>query len=61
VKSQPIDSWEKGVKLAKAIRNASAHGFLAATKVNELGLKPGLRKLTDDLASIVKFGLHKLI
>lgn len=61
VKSQPIDSWENAVKLAKAIRNASAHGFLTATKVNELRLKPGLRKLTNDLASIVTCGLHKLV
>lgn len=61
VKSQPIDSWEQSAKLAKAIRNASAHGYLSATKVKELGLKPGLRKLTDDLALIVAYGLHKLI
>jgi hypothetical protein len=60
VKSQPIDSWEKAVKLAKAIRNASAHGFLVANKVKEWGLKPGLCKLTNDLALIVEFGLHKL-
>jgi len=60
VKSQPIDSWEKAVKLSKAIRNASAHGFLVATKVQQWLLKPGLCRLTDDLASIVKFALHKL-
>lgn len=61
VKSQSIKSWEQSVKLAKAIRNASAHGYLSATKVKELGLKPGLCKLTDDLAVIVAYGLQKLI
>lgn len=60
VKSQTIDSWDKATKLAKAIRNSSAHGFLVATKIREWGLKPGLCKLTDDLASILVCGLHQL-
>ncbi|MBD2043342.1 hypothetical protein [Microcoleus sp. FACHB-672] len=60
VESQPINSWDEAIKLAKAIRNASAHGFLTATKVEEWKLKPALCKLTHDLASIVAYGLQKL-
>ncbi len=61
VKSSPIDTWFKAVRLAKALRNASAHGFLVATKVNGWGLKPSLITLADNLAEITTASLNKLI
>ncbi|HEY9609859.1 hypothetical protein [Allocoleopsis sp.] len=60
VKSDSIGSWEEAVKLAKALRNATAHGFLQPTKVNQWGLKPGLSTLADNLAEIMAAGLKKL-
>ncbi|GAB4187773.1 MAG: hypothetical protein Fur006_27840 [Coleofasciculaceae cyanobacterium] len=60
VKSHPVGSWHDAVKLAKALRNASAHGFLVPTKVDHWGLKPGLITLADNLAEIMTAGLKKL-
>jgi len=58
--SKPVDSWEGAFKLAKALRNATAHGFLSPTKISEWGLKPGFSRLTNDLAIIVAAGLSKI-
>jgi hypothetical protein len=60
VHSQSVDSWLEAYKLAKALRNASAHGFLLPTKIHDWGLKNGFLRLTDDLAKIVIAGLSKL-
>ncbi|MEG4353740.1 hypothetical protein QUA74_29150 [Microcoleus sp. LAD1_D3] len=60
VQSQSVDSWLEAYKLAKALRNASAHGFLLPTKIHDWGLKNGFLRLTDDLAKIVIAGLSKL-
>ncbi len=60
VESKPVDSWEQAYKLAKAMRNASAHGFLLPSRIGKWGLKHGFRKLTDDLALIVTEGLSKI-
>ncbi|HLO84100.1 MAG TPA: hypothetical protein VK203_03665 [Nostocaceae cyanobacterium] len=61
VKSNSISSWEEAVKLAKALRNASAHGFLSAKKVADWELKPGLNTLANNLGEIMASGLKKLI
>jgi hypothetical protein len=60
VQSQSVDSWCEAYKLAKALRNASAHGFLLPTNIHDWGLKNGFLRLTDDLAKIVIAGLSKL-
>jgi hypothetical protein len=60
VKSHTVSSWEEAVKIAKALRNASAHGFLLPTKVEQWGLKLGLTTLADNLAEIMAAGLKKL-
>jgi hypothetical protein len=60
VESHSVGSWEEAVKLAKALRNASAHGFLVPTKVEHWGLKPSLSTLADNLAQIMAAGLKKL-
>lgn len=60
VNSHCISSWEDAVKLAKALRNASAHGYLLPKKVADWELKPGLLKLADNLAEIMAAGLKKL-
>src|SRR6476469_3947398 len=60
VQSQSVDSWCEAYKLAKALRNASAHGFLLPTKIREWGLKDGFLRLTEDLAEVLIAGLRKL-
>lgn len=57
----PIASWENSFQLAKALRNASAHGFLLPKKVKDWGLEKGLLKLADDLGVIIACALQKLI
>lgn len=61
VKSTPVSTWVDAVKLAKAIRNATAHGALSASKVKQWGLQKPLLTLADNLGEIVLAGLHKLI
>jgi hypothetical protein len=61
VKSTPISSWVEAARLAKALRNATAHGALSATKVRQWGLENGLLVLSDNLGEIVVAGLRKLL
>ncbi|MBN3942606.1 MAG: hypothetical protein V7L21_06470 [Nostoc sp.] len=61
VKSQPVSTWVEAVRLAKALRNATAHGALSASKVKEWGLQKPLLTLSDNLAEIVVAGMQKLI
>ncbi|MDF5736093.1 MULTISPECIES: hypothetical protein [unclassified Nostoc] len=61
VKSQPVSNWVEAVRLAKALRNATAHGAFSATKVKEWGLQKPLLTLSDNLAEIVVAGMQKLI
>jgi hypothetical protein len=61
IQANSISSWEDAVKLAKALRNASAHGFLSAKKVQDWQLKPGLSTLADNLGEIMAAGLKKII
>lgn len=61
VGSEIVSSWEEAFKLAKALRNATAHGFLLPTKVSQWKLKPGFERLTDNLGEIVASGLKKII
>jgi hypothetical protein len=42
-------------------RNATAHGALSASKVNEWGLQKSLLTLSDNLGEIVLAGMRKLI
>jgi hypothetical protein len=61
VKSTPISSWVEAARLAKAVRNATAHGALSATKVRQWGLENTLLTLSDNLGEIVVAGLQKLL
>ncbi|BAZ22031.1 hypothetical protein NIES4073_29120 [Kalymmatonema gypsitolerans NIES-4073] len=61
VKSTPVSTWVDAVRLAKAIRNATAHGALSASKVNEWGLQKPLLTLSGNLGEIVLAGMRKLI
>ena len=61
IQANSISSWEDAVKLANALRNASAHGFLSAKKVQDWQLKPGLSTLADNLGEIMAAGLKKII
>lgn len=61
VQSNSISTWVDAARLAKALRNATAHGALSATKVNQWGLQKPLLTLSDNLGEIVVAGMQKLI
>jgi hypothetical protein len=52
IQGQPTACWAESVRLAKAIRNCSAHGALSAAKVREWGLRPACCQLVCDLATV---------
>ncbi|MEH1832888.1 MAG: hypothetical protein V7L29_12595 [Nostoc sp.] len=61
MKSQPVSNWVEAVRLAKALRNATAHGALSASKVKDWGLQKPLLALSDNLAEIVVAAMQKLV
>jgi len=61
VQSNSISTWVDAARLAKALRNATAHGALSATKVHQWGLQKPLLTLSDNLGEIVVAGMQKLI
>jgi hypothetical protein len=61
VKSTPVSSWTEAARLAKALRNATAHGALSASKVKQWGLQKPLLTLSNNLGEIVLAGMQKLI
>lgn len=61
VESADVSSWTEAVRLAKAIRNATAHGALSATKVKQWGLENAILTLSDNLGELVVAGLRKLL
>lgn len=48
-----IDEHVDAMRLAWALRNATAHGHLSATKVREWGLEPGFVELTEHVCAVV--------
>jgi hypothetical protein len=60
VDSNQIEDWANATMLAKALRNATAHGALSPTKVEEWGLKPAMKILVKNLGDLVVFGLQTL-
>lgn len=60
VNSNSINDWADATRLAKALRNATAHGALSPTKVKEWGLEPAMKILVKNLGDLVVFGLQTL-
>lgn len=55
-----LDTWPDALRLAKALRNATAHGSLSATKARTLGFLPAFEALPDHLSTVVEAALLKL-
>ena len=58
---QNISSWVDALRLSKALRNATAHGALSATKVQQWGLQKPLLTLSENLGEVAVAGMQKLI
>ncbi|MDJ0693935.1 hypothetical protein [Mastigocoleus sp. MO_188.B34] len=61
IEKQNISSWVDALKLSKALRNATAHGALSATKVQQWGLRKPLLTLSENLGEVAVAGIQKLI
>ena len=61
INGQPVSTWVDAARLAKALRNATAHGALSASKVKQWGLQQPLLTISDNLGEIVLASMHKLI
>ena len=61
IEQQNISSWVDALKLSKALRNATAHGALSATKVQQWGLQKPFLTLSDNLGEVAIAGIQKLI
>jgi hypothetical protein len=57
---EAICSWSGALQLAQALRNATVHGALSASKVKEWKLKPAVRTLVNNLATVTAAVLHRL-
>lgn len=60
VNSNEVTDWADAAMLAKALRNATAHGLLSPSKVEDWGLKPAMKILVKNLGDLVVFGLQTL-
>lgn len=54
LQSKPVDDWVDGLLLAKAFRNATAHGSLSPTKVSDWGLASAFDKLLEVILAVDK-------
>lgn len=61
IDGQNISTWIDAIKLAKALRNATVHGALSASKVQQWKLQKPLFILCDNLGEIVVAALYKLM
>ena len=60
VNGNEVKDWADAAMLAKALRNATVHGLLSPTKVEEWGMKSAMEILVENLGHLVVFGLKTL-
>src|SRR5207302_1819452 len=60
VKGKPIDCWAGAIKLSKALRDATAHGALSASKVLEWHLRDAFEELPARLGHLAAAALRQL-
>ena len=58
IQGKEISDWGRLVALAKALRNATVHGSLSASKVEELGLTDALKDIPSLLRDLATFVLR---
>ena len=61
IEGRPVDSWPAALLLAKALRNATAHGALSASKVRQWGLRDALETLCINLGELTAGALRRLV
>lgn len=61
VKGKPIKNRTDALCLAQALRHATAHGALSATKVREWGMLPVFERLVPEIGSVCTAAIEQLI
>lgn len=61
IEGKAVNSWPAALALAKALRNATAHGALSASKVCQWGLRDALETLCLNIGEHTAGGLRQLV
>jgi hypothetical protein len=61
VEGRPVETWTRAMRLARALRDATAHGALSASRAKQWQLRPGLRALTEHIGQLVAAALAELM
>ena len=61
VEGRGVRSWKGALRLARALRDATAHGALSASRVKQWRLRPALGTLTDNIGELVAAALEELV
>src|SRR5262245_3046161 len=60
VEGRTIETWAGAIRLAGALRDATAQGALSASRAKQWQLRPGLRTLTENIGQLVSAALTEL-
>lgn len=61
VEGRSVETWTRAMRLARALRDATAHGALSASRAKQWQLRPGLRALADQIGQLVAAALAELM
>ena len=61
VEGKAVRTWKGAVRLARALRDATAHGALSASRVKQWRLREAFRVLTEDIGRLVSAALEVLV
>jgi len=61
VKGKPLKTRTDALCLAQALRHATAHGALSATKVREWGMLPAFKRLVPEIGAVCAAAIEQLI
>lgn len=61
VEGRSVETWARALRLARALRDATAHGALSASRAKQWQLRPALRTLTENVGQLVAAALEELV
>ncbi len=61
VEGRHVQTWKGALSLARALRDATAHGALSASRARQWKLRPALAQLTENIGQLVAAALEELV
>lgn len=61
VEDKAVRTWKGALRLGRALRDATAHGALTASRVKQWRLRPALGTLTENAGQLVAAALEELV